>query len=122
VPIAVKAADAVAIAVAMTVVVVRPGYAKDAVYCAHGTADPGADRTSHEAADGTRHPTALIRALLSTPNDALGMAGAGHGHQRQCEGKKGKDEWQRPAAGKAGALDLGVSHLEFLEIRRESPT
>ncbi len=106
---------AVAIAVAAVVPVMRLGQAEHALDRAHGAADTGADRASHDPADKARNPVAFIGSLLGSAEDALGGAGMGHGDERQRQCQKGQHERQQPTGGQGRGLNLGFPHLDSLK-------
>ena len=53
------------------------GHAQHALDRTYSAADTGAHCTPDDAADRAGDPVSLVRALLRTPHDALGMTRAG---------------------------------------------
>jgi len=85
----------VAVIAAVSVIAVTPiaamGNAEHALDSPHGAANTGADRTANHAADGARNPVSLMRPLLRTPHDALGLAWAGRRKQDEQRRRKQRE-------------------------------
>lgn len=71
-PIAAEVVVPVVVAAAMAVAVI--GDSQNAVDSPHGSADTGANNTTDRAADGAGDAVTLVRPLLGTPDNALGVA------------------------------------------------
>ena len=80
---------------------------------ADGTADPGADRATHHAADGAGDPVAFIRTLLGAPNDALGMARLWDAGQRGQNGGASEEQTERQTSRPRSGGDANFVHLHF---------